>query len=312
MPQRLMLLDAPSLYFRAFHGVPDTIRRRDGTPMNAVRGLLDMIARLTSDYQATHLVACMDDDWRPKWRVDLIPAYKSHRVAKAVAGAPDVEIVPEGLTAQLPLIRHVLRLAGIAVVGAPDHEADDVVGTYASRAELPVDVVTGDRDLFQLVDDAREVRVIYTARGMKNLELVTEAVVVERYRVLPEQYADYAVLRGDTSDGLPGVAGIGEKSAASLLLEYGTLDGLLAAAADAASGLSAHVRSKLAAAAGYLAVAPAVVKVVRDLDLPSLEEAGAQLRPIVGDARAELEGLATAWNLGGSVTRLLQAFDQHS
>ena len=111
MPQRLMLLDAPSLYFRAFHGVPDTIRRGDGTPVNAVRGLLDMIARLTSDYQATHLVACMDDDWRPKWRVDLIPAYKSHRVAQAVAGAPDVEIVPEGLTVQLPLIRHALRLA---------------------------------------------------------------------------------------------------------------------------------------------------------------------------------------------------------
>ncbi|WP_334173666.1 5'-3' exonuclease [Sinomonas sp.] len=311
MPQRLMLLDAPSLYFRAFHGIPETIRRRDGIPVNAVRGLLDMIARLTSDYQATHLVACMDDDWRPKWRVDLIPAYKSHRVAKAVTGAPDVEIVPEGLTAQLPLIRQVLRLAGIAVVGAPDHEADDVVGTYASRAGLPVDVVTGDRDLFQLVDDAHEVRVIYTARGMKNLELVTEAVVAERYRVLPQQYADYAVLRGDTSDGLPGVAGIGEKSAASLLLEYGTLDGLLAAAADAASGLSAPIRSKLAAAAGYLTVAPAVVNVVRDLDLPTLEEAGAQLRPIVGDARAQLEGLAAEWNLGGSVTRLLQAFDQH-
>ncbi|WP_171042397.1 5'-3' exonuclease [Sinomonas gamaensis] len=310
MPQRLMLLDAPSLYFRAFHGVPDTIRRSDGTPVNAVRGLLDMIARLTSDYQATHLVACMDDDWRPKWRVDLIPAYKSHRVAQAVADAPDVEIVPEGLTAQLPLIRHVLRLAGIAVVGAPEHEADDVVGTYASRAELPVDVVTGDRDLFQLIDDSRQVRVIYTARGMRNLELVTDRVVVEKYRVLPEQYADYAVLRGDTSDGLPGVAGIGEKSAASLLLQYGTLDGLLAAAADAASGLSAPIRSKLAAAAGYLAVAPAVVKVVRDLDLPTLEEAGAELRPIVGDARAELEGLATEWNLGGSVKRLLQAFDQ--
>jgi 5'-3' exonuclease len=311
MPQRLMLLDAPSLYFRAFHGVPDTIRRRDGTPVNAVRGLLDMIGRLTSDYQATHLVACMDDDWRPKWRVALIPAYKSLRVAQAVAGAPDVEIVPDGLTAQLPLIRHVLRLAGISVVGAPEHEADDVVGTYASRSELPVDVVTGDRDLFQLIDDSRQVRVIYTARGMKNLELVTDRVVVEKYRVLPEQYADYAVLRGDTSDGLPGVAGIGEKSAASLLLQYGTLDGLLAAAADADSGLSAPMRSKLAAAAGYLAVAPAVVKVVRDLDLPTLEEAGAQLRPIVGDARAELEGLATEWNLGGSVTRLLRALDQH-
>ena len=166
-----MLLDTASLYFRAFYGVPDTIRRADGTPVNAVRGLLDMIARLTTDYDATHLVACWDDDWRPQWRVDLIPTYKSHRVAEVVDGAPDVEVVPDALTAQIPMIRRVLDLAGIAVVGAADHEADDVIGTYASHAGLPVDVVTGDRDLFQVVDDDRQVRVIYTARGMRNLEV---------------------------------------------------------------------------------------------------------------------------------------------
>lgn len=309
MPHRLMLLDTASLYFRAFYGVPDTIRRADGTPVNAVRGLLDMIARLTTDYDTTHLVACWDDDWRPQWRVDLIPSYKSHRVAEIVAGAPDVEVVPDALEAQIPMIRRVLDLAGIAVVGAAEHEADDVVGTYASHAGFPVDVVTGDRDLFQVVNDARQVRVIYTARGMRNLEVVTDVVVVGKYRVLPEQYADYATLRGDTSDGLPGVAGIGEKTAASLLAEYGTLDGLLAAAADAGSGLSASLRSKLAAATDYLAVAPAVVKIVRDLEVPTLEEAGAQLRPVIGDSRAELERLATEWNLGGSVRRLLEALD---
>ena len=289
--------------------MPDTIRRADGTPVNAVRGLLDMIARLTTDYGATHLIACWDNDWRPQWRVDLIPSYKSHRVAEVVAGAPDVEVVPDALEAQIPMIRRVLELAGVAVVGAAEHEADDVIGTYASHAELPVDVVTGDRDLFQIVDDARQVRVIYTARGMKNLEVLTDVVVVDKYRVLPGQYADYATLRGDSSDGLPGVAGIGEKTAASLLGEYGTLDGLLAAAADAGSGLSSGVRSKLAAAADYLAVAPAVVKVVRDLELPTLEEAGAQLHAVAGGSRAELERLATEWNLGGSVRRLLEALD---
>ncbi|HSN34879.1 MAG TPA: 5'-3' exonuclease [Arthrobacter sp.] len=310
MPHRLMLLDTASLYFRAFYGVPDTIRRADGTPVNAVRGLLDMIARLTTDYDATHLVACWDDDWRPQWRVDLIPSYKSHRVAEEVVAGPDVEVVPGALEAQIPMIRRVLELAGLAVVGEPGHEADDVVGTYASHAQLPVDVVTGDRDLFQVVDDGRQVRVIYTARGMKNLEVLTDAVVVEKYRVLPGQYADYATLRGDTSDGLPGVAGIGEKTASSLLGEYGTLDGLLAAAADPGSGLSVAVRSKLAAATDYLAVAPAVVNVVRDLKLPTLERAGAQLRPVAGDSRAELERLATEWNLGGSVTRLLEALDR--
>ncbi|MBT2597110.1 5'-3' exonuclease [Arthrobacter sp. ISL-72] len=312
MPHRLMLLDTASLYFRAFYGVPDTIRRPDGTPVNAVRGLLDMIARLTTDYGATHLVACWDDDWRPQWRVDLLPSYKSHRVAEVVAGAPDVEVVPDALEAQLPMIRRVLYLAGIAVVGAAEHEADDVVGTYASHARLPVDVVTGDRDLFQVVDDARQVRVIYTARGMKNLEVITDVVVVGKYRVLPQQYADYATLRGDASDGLPGVAGIGEKTAASLLAEYGTLDGLLAAASAPDRGLSASVRSKLAAAADYLAVAPAVVKVVRDLELPTLEEAGAQLHPVAAGSRAELERLATEWNLGGSVRRLLAALDSRN
>lgn len=310
MPDRLMLLDTASLYFRAFYGLPDTIRRADGTPVNAVRGLLDMIARLTTDYDATHLVACWDDDWRPQWRVDLLPTYKSHRVAEVVAGAADVEVVPDALETQLPLIRRVLELAGIAVVGAPEHEADDVIGTYASHADLPVDVVTGDRDLFQVVDDARQVRVIYTARGMKNLEVITEIVIVGKYRVLPQQYADYATLRGDASDGLPGVAGIGEKTAASLLKEYGTLEGLLEAALIAGSGLSSPVRSKLAAAAEYLLVAPTVVNVVRDLKLPTLEEAGAQLHPVLGDSRAELGRLATDWNLGGSVRRLLEALDR--
>ncbi|MDQ0261590.1 5'-3' exonuclease [Sinomonas atrocyanea] len=311
MTERLMLLDTASLYFRAFHGVPETIRREDGTPVNAVRGLLDMIARLTAEFGATHLVACWDDDWRPRWRVDLIPSYKAHRVERHVADGPDVETVPAGLVAQVPLIRHVLGLAGIAVVGAAEHEADDVIGTYAASAALPVDVVTGDRDLFQVVDDARSVRVVYTARGMKNLETVTDAVVVGKYRVLPEQYADYAVLRGDASDGLPGVAGIGEKSAATLLGRFGTLEGLLEAAQDPDSGLPAPMRAKLAAAADYLEVAPAVVNVVRDLELPALDAAGARLRAVDGDPRLELEGLASAWNLGGSVKRLLAALDRH-
>lgn len=311
MTERLMLLDTASLYFRAFHGVPETIRREDGTPVNAVRGLLDMIARLTADFGATHLVACWDDDWRPRWRVDLIPSYKAHRVERSVADGPDIETVPAGLVAQVPLIRHVLGLAGIAVVGAPEHEADDVIGAYAARAELPVDVVTGDRDLFQVVSDARGVRVVYTARGMKNLETVTDAVVVDKYRVLPEQYADYAVLRGDASDGLPGVAGIGEKSAATLLARFGTLEGLLEAAEDPASGLPAPMRAKLAAAADYLDVAPAVVRVVRDLELPALDTAGARLRAVDDAPRLELEELAAAWNLGGSVKRLLAALDRH-
>ena len=308
MGQRLMLLDTASLYFRAFHGVPDSIRREDGTPVNAVRGLLDMIARLAADYTPSHLIACWDNNWRPAWRVELVPGYKAHRVAEETeAGSPDVETVPEGLTAQIPLIREVLDAAGIALVGADDHEADDVIGTYATSAGMPVDVVTGDRDLFQLINDDRHVRVLYTARGMRNLAVLTEASVVAKYRVLPEQYADYATLRGDASDGLPGVAGIGEKTAAQLLAEYGSLDGLLAAAGEPGGTLAAPVRAKLAAAGEYLRVAPAVVGVVRDLPLPSPDKAGALLQAPDAATRHRLESLGSEWNLGGAMTRFVAA-----
>jgi 5'-3' exonuclease len=176
---RLMLLDSASLYFRAFYGVPDTVRAPNGTPVNAVRGFLDIITRLVTTYEPTHLVACWDDDWRPQWRVDLIPTYKTHRVAVVTATGPDIEVVPDPLEVQVPIIRQTLDALGIPIVGAAEHEADDVIGTLATRATLPVDVVTGDRDLFQLVDDESDVRIIYTARGMSNLEIVTNATVVE-------------------------------------------------------------------------------------------------------------------------------------
>lgn len=304
MADRLMLLDTASLYFRAFYGVPDSLKRSDGTPVNAVRGLLDIIARLVTDFEPTHLVACWDDDWRPHWRVELIPSYKAHRVAMVVPGGPDVEETPDPLEAQIPMIRQLLALLGIPIVGAEHHEADDVIGTLASTADLPVDVVTGDRDLFQLVDDAREVRVIYTARGMSKLEVLTDVSVVGRYGVLPSQYADFAVLRGDASDGLPGVAGIGEKTAASLLQQFGDLDSLIAAAADPVAPLSATMRARISGAADYLAVAPTVVEVVRDLEFEAFD---ARLAPLAPDGVAELERLATEWNLGGSAQRVLKA-----
>src|SRR3954467_9918897 len=160
-----MLLDTASLYFRAYYGVPDSIRAPDGTPVNAVRGLLDFISRLVEEYRPTHLACCWDNDWRPQWRVDLLPTYKAHRVEAVVPGGSDVEEVPDPLEAQIPVILAVLAAFGIAIVGADDHEADDVIGTLATGAGMPVEIVTGDRDLFQLVDDAAGVRVLYTARG---------------------------------------------------------------------------------------------------------------------------------------------------
>jgi 5'-3' exonuclease len=304
MTDRLMLLDTAGIYFRAFYGVPDTVTAPDGTVVNAARGTLDIIARLVSQFQPTHLIACWDNDWRPQWRVDLIPTYKTHRVAEVVEVGPDVEVVPDPLTVQVPIIAESLRLLGIPIIGAAEHEADDVIGTLASTAGMPVDVVTGDRDLFQLVDDARDVRVIYTGRGMANLEILDGAAIETKYAITPAQYAAFAAMRGDPSDGLPGVAGVGEKTAAGLLREYGDLDGIIAAAADPAVALSPSVRAKLLAASDYLAVAPAVVNVVRNLDLPPVDAA---LRALTDDEIDGARTFATRWGLDSAMTRILAA-----
>jgi 5'-3' exonuclease len=302
---RLMLLDTAALYFRAFHGVPDTVRSPDGTSVNAVRGLLDIIARLVTDFTPTRLIACWDDDWRPQWRVDLIPSYKAHRVAEFVDGGSDVELVPELLTPQVPIIVETLTALGIPIVGKAGYEADDIIGTLAATARGPVDVVTGDRDLFQVVDDSRDVRVIYTARGMSNLEIVTDQVLHAKYGVTAAQYADFAALRGDSSDGLPGVAGVGEKTAASLLAQFGTLDAVIAAVTDPTVPLSAGIRAKITAAADYLTRAPTVVAVARDLDLPATST-----RIGLSDAdRAAIEALSIRWGLGGAATRAVAALD---
>jgi 5'-3' exonuclease len=302
--QRLMLLDTASLYFRAFHGLPETITAPNGTPVNAVRGLLEFIAKLVTEYQPTHLIACWDDDWRPQWRVDLIPTYKTHRVAAEIEVGPDIEVVPDPLSVQVPIILDVLAAYAIPVVGAAHHEADDVIGTLATGAAMPVDVVTGDRDLFQLIDDAADVRVIYTGRGMSNLEVFTDSVLTAKYIVSAAQYADFAALRGDTSDGLPGVPGVGEKTAAALLASYRDLDGIIAAAADPGSALSASLRAKLLAASDYLAVAPTVVEVVRDLDLPEVD---ARIQPLPAERIAIVESLSATWGLGDAAKRALRA-----
>jgi 5'-3' exonuclease len=302
---RRMLLDTASLYFRAFHGVPDTVRSPDDEPVNAVRGLLDMIAKLVTDFAPTELVACWDDEWRPKWRVALIPSYKAQRVASET-GAGSVEAVPDLLTAQVPIIRDVLDALGIPIIGAADHEADDVIGTLAHRARIPVDVVTGDRDLFQVIDDSRHVRVIYTGRGMSKLETLTEPALKAKYGITAQQYADFAVMRGDPSDGLPGVAGVGEKTAVALLNTWGDLDGIVAAAGDDSSAMSATIRAKILAAADYLAVAPKVVEVVRDLDLPAFE---ARIRLRTSEQSDVVDGLSKRWGLSGSLQRARQALD---
>ncbi len=299
---RLMLLDTASLYFRAFFGVPESVQAPDGTPVNAVRGLLDFISRLVGEYQPTHLACCWDNDWRPQWRVDLIPTYKSHRVVAPRPHAPDIEEVPDPLEQQIPIIVAALEAFGIAIVGADHYEADDVIGTLATDAGMPVDIVTGDRDLFQLIDDDAEVRVLYTARGVGKHERITHSVLREKYDVDPDQYAAFATLRGDASDGLPGVAGVGDKTAAVLLNRFGDLDSIVAAALDPDGDMGPGPRGKIKASLAYLEVAPKVVAVARDIDLGTRD---LTLPRSPADPEM-LAAIAEQWGLTSPVERLLE------
>ncbi|BEP15862.1 5'-3' exonuclease [Acidothermaceae bacterium B102] len=298
MADTLMLLDSASLYFRAFYGVPETVVAPDGTPVNAVRGLLDMISMLVGKYHPQRLVACMDADWRPSFRVAAVPSYKAHRVAPAGG-----EEVPDTLGPQVPVLQAVLAAVGIAQLGVAGHEADDVIGTLATVHDGPVDIVTGDRDLFQLVRDDQPVRVLYTAKGMRDLPAIDEAEVSRRYGIPGRSYADFALLRGDPSDGLPGVPGVGDKTAAGIISRYGSVAALLEALDQPPEpGLSPSVRAKLVGARDYLVAARPVVDVVRDLPVP------AGLDDLLPTQAADPDALVTLserWGLDSPLNRLL-------
>ena len=298
-----MLLDTASLYYRAFYGVPDTVTAPDGTPVNAVRGLLDMTARLVRAREPSQLVACLDEDWRPAFRVEAVPSYKAHRVAQGQGAGGNDEQTPPALIPQVPIISDVLAATGLAVAGAPGYEADDVIATLATGARQPVDVITGDRDLFQLVNDEREVRVVYTVRGLNKLDIIDEQAVADRYKIPGRAYADFAVLRGDPSDGLPGVPGVGDKTAAMLTSKFGTLIGLLAALDAGHGGFPAGARNKLTAAREYLEVAPAVVRTATDVPLPAVT---GDLPLTLADPD-RLQELGDRWRLGSSLSRFVAA-----
>lgn len=301
MARPVLAVDAPSLYFRAFHGIPAAAATTAaGQPVNAVRGFLDMLATLVRNRAPDRMVCALDADWRPAWRVALLPSYKTHRLA--VGGPPGAESVPDLLLPQIPVILDLLAALGIPAVGVAGYEADDVLGTLAATQPGPVEVVSGDRDLFQLVDDAVPVRLLYIGRGVAKLEVFDEAAVQDRYGVPAAGYVDFAALRGDPSDGLPGVAGVGEKTAARLVARHGDLATIVAALDDRDAGFAPGLRAKLAAAGDYLAVAPTVVRVARDLSLPELDPAIATPAD-----PGRLLTLAETWNLAGPCRRLVDA-----
>ncbi|MGA8115201.1 MAG: 5'-3' exonuclease [Actinocatenispora sp.] len=301
MSRPLLLVDAASLYFRAFHGIPTSMTAPDGTPVNAVRGMLDMLASLIRTRRPDRMVCCLDADWRPAWRVELIGSYKAHRVAPAGG-----EEVPDELGPQVPVILDALAAVGITAVGAPGYEADDVIGALAAREPGPVEVATGDRDLFQVIDDDKPVRVLYCGRGVAKLEVYDDAALRAKYGVAAASYVDFAVLRGDPSDGLPGVSGIGEKTAAALLATHGDLAGLMSAVDDTAGGLRPAQSRRLAEARDYLAAAPTVVRVATDAPVPALDTT----LPVEPAEPDTVMTMAERWNLASPFTRLTDALTE--
>lgn len=292
----LMLVDAANLYFRAFYSVPDTITSPDGRPVNAIRGYLDMTAMLIGQRKPTRHVACLDASWRPEFRVALIPSYKAHRVA-----ADGGEEIPDKLSPQVPVLLEVLAALGLCAVGSPGFEADDVMATLAGRDTDTVEVVSGDRDMLALATD--RVRILYAGKGISKLADMGPVEVQEKYGIPAHHYADFAVLRGDPSDGLPGVAGVGEKTAAAIVSRFGPIEAVVAAARRGSEGFPAGAANKVLAALEYLAVAPDAVRCRTDVPIPSLDDA----LPVVAADPARLATLGAELGIENSISRIQAA-----
>ena len=295
----LMLLDSASLWYRAYYGMPDTLLSPTGMPVNAIRGYLDMTARLISMYSPNRIVACIEGDWRPSWRVDLFPAYKANRLEDE----SDVEEEPETLTPQIPVLLNLLDAFGIPMVGVDDYEADDVMATFAVREKGPIRIVTGDRDLFQLVDDKRDVKVVYLAKGISQHDLVDISWVANKYGIPGDRYALFAMFRGDPSDGLPGVRGIGEKGAALIANNFASVDEALTAAKASHEVLSSSLAKKITEGADYLKIAPTLVNCARDVAIPKMEIA----MPSKPADLSDIYAIKDEYGLGASVDRLISA-----
>ncbi len=297
----ILLIDSASLWYRAFYGMPDTLRAPNGQPVNAIRGFLDSVARLSAHYKPDQIVACLDGDWRPSWRTELVPEYKAARdVTSEDSEALQDEI---DLESQTPVILDILDAIGLPVIGIDDYEADDVIATLATREKSPIVIATGDRDLFQLVDDQKPISVAYLAKGISSHELVDLQWISQRYGIPGERYALMALLRGDPSDGLPGVRGIGEKGAAKIVNLFGSVAEMLTAAEQGDDRLGAVLAKKLLEGRKYLQRAEPVVTCVRDLRLPSF----AQQVPTQISNRKKLNSIIEEFGVGTSVSRLLAA-----
>ena len=271
------------MFFRAFYAIPQTMRGPDGKPNNGVRGTLDTLARYVTDRKPRHIAFTTDEDWRPAWRVELINGYKEHRVA---------EPIPPALIPQVPVILNALTAVGIDVVGREGYEAEDIVASLASKVKTPIEIASGDRDLFSLVR-GRDIIVLYPQKG--GPAEVDEAEVAKRYGIPGRAYADYAILRGDPSDGLPGIPGIGDKTAAQMVKRYGSIDKMLEAGIFRKEGQADYLRKALK-------VVPPVA------DLPIDVPRGR--RDNYPDDPARVEELARKHGIASNLDRLIAALNK--
>ena len=294
----LMLLDSASLWYRAYFGMPDTLISPSGMPVNAIRGYLDMTSRLLVKYKPDRLVACLEGDWRPSWRVELFADYKLNRVDDE--GQEDE---PDTLGPQIPVLLDVLDALGIAMVGVDDYEADDLMATFSVKQQGPIRIVTGDRDLFQLVDDKRDVKIVYLAKGISNHDLVDLQWINNKYQIPGDRYALFAMIRGDSSDGLPGIRGIGEKGAANIANQFSSLGEVMKAAEDSDERLTVNIRKKLLESAGYAAIAPKLVGCALDVSIPQMEIS----MPLKPKSMKKIEELKEEYGLGASIDRIVSA-----
>lgn len=294
----LMLLDSASLWYRAYFGMPDTLVSPSGLPVNAIRGYLDMTSRLIVKYKPDRLVACLEGDWRPSWRVELFPDYKLNRIDEE--GEEDE---PDTLGPQIPILLDVIDALGIAMVGVDDYEADDLIATFSVKQQGPIRIVTGDRDLFQLADDKRDVKIVYLAKGISNHDLVDLKWIADKYQIPGDRYALFAMIRGDSSDGLPGIRGIGEKGAASIANQFTSLENVMQAAREGDERLTANIRKKLLESAAYAAIAPKLVSCALDVAIPEMDI----MIPKQPKSMKKIEDLKNDYGLGASIDRITNA-----
>lgn len=276
----LMLVDIATVYYRAYYSQPEWTSA-NGVPANAVRGTLDALTYMVDRFQPEFFVTTWDLSWRPEWRVDLLPSYKTARVA-----AEDEEQMPDTLSEQVDLVKEILTQWQVPCIGLANYESDDLIAQYVRQSDRTCLVVSGDRDLFQLVDDAKPSKVIYIGTGISKHTVVDDAYIQNRFGVSSAQYAEFAVLRGDASDGLPGVSGVGDKTAAKLLQEFGDIDSILKAAELKDARIKPRIASNLLEAASYIEAARKVVILDNEIEVPQLS--GKWRTPIESETIREL------------------------